>query len=61
MFRGYREHSRRECGRIPRVQGCGLSFTDCTTLAILAEHGITKLLTFDGGFRQFSEFQVLPG
>ncbi len=36
-----------------------LSFTDCTTAILMKQHSIANLCTFDGGFRQFREINVL--
>ena len=35
------------------------SFTDCTSFAIMQEHGITNAFTFDKHFAQFG-FEILP-
>ncbi len=35
---------------LPRHRDRGLSFTDCTTLALMAATGVRKLATFDRGF-----------
>jgi hypothetical protein len=32
------------------LKGKGLSFTDCTTLALAEKHGIKQVMTFDSGF-----------
>lgn len=38
-----------------------ISFTDCTIIALMKEHGIKYLATFDSGFKQFSgEIKILP-
>lgn len=37
----------------------GMSFTDCTTVALMKENKIHNLATFDGGFRQVREINAL--
>ena len=38
-----------------------LSFTDCSTIAVMREYGIKNIVTFDSGFNQFkNEINVLP-
>jgi len=36
-----------------------LSFTDCTSIKIMLENGIRNIATFDRGFKQFKEINVL--
>lgn len=36
-----------------------LSFTDCTTAKLMNQKGIKNIATFDSGFRQFREINVL--
>jgi predicted nucleic acid-binding protein len=38
----------------------GLSFTDCTSIALMRDFKLTTVLTTDGRFRQLG-FEVLPG
>ncbi len=37
----------------------GLSFTDCTTVALMRANSVGNLATFDGGFKQFKEINLL--
>jgi len=38
----------------------GMSFTDCTTIAVMRQNGIERLLTFDRGFKEIEGIKALP-
>jgi hypothetical protein len=44
-----------DASRRHRRHHAALSFTDCTHLAVMAEHGLTKIATFEKGFEGFAE------
>lgn len=52
---------RREAWRVFRKYGeHGLSFTDCSSVAVMRKYGTNEILTFDKGFRKVG-LVCLPG
>lgn len=41
-------------------KSAGMSFTDCTNIALMRLHGIEKILTFDRGFKRIEGINVVP-
>lgn len=49
------EASFQDAARLHRRHHARLSFTDCTSLAVMAEHRIEKIATFERGFDGLAE------
>lgn len=39
----------------------GLSFTDCSNLVLMRQHGVQKIATFDAEFKKIKNIQVVDG
>lgn len=46
-------------GSFVRYRDSGLSFTDCTSIAVARAHGLTRMFSFDAGFARVG-FTLLP-
>ncbi len=58
-FSKVHEHVFQEAWRIFKENTLGLSFTDCTTLALMKSLGVEKIATFDKAFEKVKGVKVL--